>query len=245
MSRDALVFEDLSFTYAEQKVLDGIDLTVPAGQVTALMGPSGCGKSTLVSLAAGLLAPTSGRARGENKRVGVLFQDPLLLPWRTALANVGFALKADGVSAGERKDRGRAALATVGLSGGDIDKYPRQLSGGMRQRVALARALVIKPDLLLLDEPLSGLDVSLARQMLALVRSVVEADGVSAMVVTHDAREAARFAERVYVLSAGPAQVMVFRELPGRPGARSEIEIEDATEAIVTDLEHIDAKATA
>ncbi len=245
MTRTAIAFENLSFSFADKVVLERIDLTVPAGEVTALMGPSGCGKSTLVALAAGLLAPGSGRITGERGRIGVLFQDPLLLPWRTALANVGFALKADGVGTAERHDRARAALATVGLSGDDINKYPRQLSGGMRRRVALARALVIAPDLLLLDEPLSGLDVSLARQMLALVRSTVETRGVSALVVTHDAREAARFAERVYMLSACPAQVVGFRELHGRPGARTEIEIEDATEAILGDLERIEIKESA
>lgn len=245
MMGQVLAFENLRFSYAGKSVLDGINLGVAAGEVTALMGPSGCGKSTLVALAAGLLAPASGQVLRQHGRVGVLFQDPLLLPWRTALANVGFALKVDGIRAAERDDRARAALASVDLSGDDIGKYPRQLSGGMRQRVALARALVVEPDLLLLDEPLSGLDVSLARQTLALVRSVVEKRGVSALVVTHDARAAARFAERVYVLSAGPARVVDLRELPGRPGARSASEIEDATEVILTDLERVEIRASA
>jgi NitT/TauT family transport system ATP-binding protein len=208
---------------------------VPSGSVIALMGPSGCGKSTTIALAAGLLPPTAGHVRRTGRRTAVMFQDPLLLPWRTALANVAFALKADRLGAAERRQRARDVLATVGLTGGDIHKYPRQLSGGMRQRVALARALVVEPDLLLLDEPFSGLDAGLTRQVLALVRTVVDKRGVAALVVTHDAREAARFAERVYVLSPAPARVVALREVAGGD-ARGAAEIEATAETILSDL---------
>ena len=217
MSDAALAFENVRFAYNGVPVLDGIDLTVATGAVTALMGPSGCGKSTLIAIAAGLLEPASGQVRHAHGRAAVMFQDPLLLPWRTTLANVAFALKADRLDASERRERARAVLATLGLTGEDIRKYPRQLSGGMRQRVALARALVVEPDLLLLDEPFSGLDVDLARQMLALVRTVVDQRGVSALVVTHDLGEAAGFAEQVFQLSPCPARV-VAASYPGGSG---------------------------
>ena len=164
------------------------------------------------------LLQAAGGVRCSARRTSIMFQDPLLLPWRTALGNVAFALKADRLAAAERRERARAVLATVGLAGDDLRKYPRQLSGGMRRRVALARALVVEPDLLLLDEPFSGLDSDLAHQMLALVRTVVDRRGTSALIVTHDEREAAAFADHVVQLSARPARVVGSRQL-GRSAA--------------------------
>ncbi len=208
MTGAALAFDNVGFAYNGVPVLDGISLTVAAGTVTVLMGPSGCGKSTAVAVAAGLLQPTSGHVHNGFRRTAVMFQDPLLLPWRTALGNVAFALKADRLPAAERRRRAAAVLATVGLTGDDLRKYPRQLSGGMRRRVALARALVVEPDLLLLDEPFSGLESDLAHQMLALVREVVDKRGAAALIVTHDEREAAGFAQEVVQFSPRPARVV-------------------------------------
>lgn len=208
MTAAALAFDEVRFAYNGEPVLDGISLTVPAGAVTALMGPSGCGKSTAVALAAGLLQPASGHIHRQYRRAAVMFQDPLLLPWRTALGNVAFALKADGLPPAERRERAETVLATVGLVDEDVRKYPRQLSGGMRRRVALARALVVDPDLLLLDEPFTGLESDLAQQMLALVRTVVDRRGASALVVTHDERDALTLAEQVVQLTRRPARVV-------------------------------------
>jgi NitT/TauT family transport system ATP-binding protein len=236
MTGAVLAFEQVRFAYNGVPVLDGIDLSVATGTVTALMGPSGCGKSTLMAIAAGLLEPASGHVRRASRRTAVMFQDPLLLPWRTVLANVAFALKADRLKATERRERAMSVLATVGLTGDDIRKYPHQLSGGMRRRVALARALVVAPDLLLLDEPFSGLDVDLARQMLALVRAVIDQRGVSALVVTHDTHEAARFADQVFALSPAPARVLAVRTLNRRYETRSDMEIEASSNAIRADL---------
>ena len=225
MTGEALAFTAVRFAHGAAPVLADIDFAVAKGAVTALMGPSGCGKSTLLAIAAGLLQPAAGEVRRDHRRAAIMFQDPLLLPWRRALANVAFALKADRLPAAERRRRAMAALAAVGLSGADLGKYPRQLSGGMRQRVALARALVVGPDLLLLDEPFGALDSSLARQMQALVRRHVETMGAAVLLVTHDAREAARIAERVVILSPAPARVVRVCDLPGRPGTRSEAEL--------------------
>ena len=236
MSTPVLALNDIRFAYNGTPVLAGVSLTAAKGEVTAMMGPSGCGKSTLIGIAAGLIEPTGGAIRRDHARASVMFQDPLLLPWRTALDNVAFALKSERLAAPERRNRARAILAEVGLTGEDVEKYPRQLSGGMRQRAALARALVVRPDLVLLDEPFSGLDAALSEQMLALVRAFVERDGVSALVVTHDAREAARFAERVYVLSAGPARVVSYRRLDGRPSDAADRRIEADAKAILADI---------
>ncbi|MBB4304591.1 NitT/TauT family transport system ATP-binding protein [Rhodobium orientis] len=217
---DALILDGVRFSYGDVPVLAGIDLAVPERGITTLMGPSGCGKSTLLAIVAGLLQPDAGRIERGFQRAAIMFQDPLLLPWRTALANVGFALKADGVPAAERRKRAGEMLSSVGLSAADTEKYPRQLSGGMRQRVALARALVTEPDFLILDEPFSSLDGDLARQMHSLVRGIVEARGVTALVVTHDDREATRISERIATLSPAPAEVTGVEDTPGASGGR-------------------------
>ena len=214
MRDSILTLEDVHFSYGDEAVLDGINLTVRSGAVTALMGPSGCGKSSLLAIIAGLAEPASGRVERHYHRSAMMFQDPLLLPWRSALANVAFALKADHLDSHEREARAARMLEAVGLSAENFGKFPRQLSGGMRQRVALARALVIEPDFLLLDEPFSALDTELAEQMLALVQDFITERSISALLVTHDRREAASMARQIVTLSASPCRVVEALEVP-------------------------------
>ena len=223
-----LVFERAGFAYGARRVVERIDLAVPAGGITALMGPSGSGKSTALAMAAGLLAPSTGRVRVNAGRVGVVFQDLRLLPWRSALDNVAFALKADRLPAGERRARAREMLLSVGLAEADLAKFPRQLSGGMRQRTALARALVIEPDLLLLDEPFAALDPGLAAQLQDRILDYVTSHCASALIVIHAVGEALRLARHVVVLSPAPGRVVMMQELPesAGPGRRQRIKAE-------------------
>lgn len=202
MTGATLRFEGVGFSRGGVPVLSGIDLALPAGTVTALMGPSGCGKSTLVALAAGLLSPETGRVTRRCRRLAVVFQDPALLPWKTALGNVAFALIGLGLARADRRARARAALASVGLSPGDMDKVPRQLSGGMRQRVALARALAVEPDLLLCDEPFGALDAPLRRDLWQVLMGLHARTGLTTLIVTHDRDEALAHAGRVLVMAA-------------------------------------------
>jgi ABC-type sulfate/molybdate transport systems ATPase subunit len=202
MSQTVLRFDKVNFAYDGAPLLEGIDLAIPAGTVTALMGPSGCGKSTLVALAAGLLTPDAGQVQRSSRRLGIVFQDPALLPWRTALDNVAFALIALGLPRAERRARARKMLAAVGLSTADMEKYSRQLSGGMRQRVALARALVIEPDLLLCDEPFSALDALVADDLRRRLREVHDRTGLTTLIVTHDGNEASH-CDLVVIMSKG------------------------------------------
>lgn len=201
MSQPLLQFRDVQFGY-QAPLLHGISFDVGAGSITAVMGPSGSGKSTLLALAAGLLMPDAGTVHRRSARLGMVFQDPALLPWRTALDNVAFPLIALGLRQRERRDRARAMLAAVGLSGDDAGKYPRQLSGGMRQRVALARALVIEPDLLLCDEPFSALDALVRAELWRIVRDIHARSGLTMLIVTHDGPEAMQ-CDRLAILSAG------------------------------------------
>jgi NitT/TauT family transport system ATP-binding protein len=198
--------EGVCLSYGDETVLGGVDLTVAGGQVLAILGPSGVGKTTLLSVLAGLTRPNAGGIVSTFQRSAVVFQDPLLLPWRTARGNVAFGLAGLSLSREERLQSADAMLERVGLAG-EADKYPHQLSGGMRKRVALARALAVEPDLLLIDEAFAALDEGLKRQMQQLVRSVVETRGTAVVAVTHDLSEAIRLADEIFVVSGRPGRI--------------------------------------
>jgi NitT/TauT family transport system ATP-binding protein len=185
-------------------------LAVAPGEFVSVAGPTGCGKSTLLNLAAGLLAPSAGSVRvegelldGINRRAGYMFQADALMPWRSALANVTAGLEFHGVEHAEALARGREWLARVGLAGFE-DRYPHQLSGGMRKRVALAQMLILDPAILLMDEPFSALDIQTRQLMENELLELWSADRKSVLFITHDLEEAISLSDRVVVLSAGP-----------------------------------------
>ena len=234
----AISFIDVSkrFPTAEGRMLEvlrGVSFDLPSTEIVAIVGPSGAGKSTLLNLAAGLILPDQGEVRilGRDTagavdwgRVGYMFQDDRLLPWRVALANVTLALEAGAMPAAERRRRARDALALVGLA--DFAKaFPHQLSGGMRSRVALARSLVGEPDLLLMDEPFSRLDAQTRATMHRELLRIHEMRRLSILFVTHDAEEAVVLADRIVVMSARPGQVRATLDVtlshprPGTEGA--------------------------
>ena len=145
----------IGHAYLGRTVLDGIDLTVRDGEIVALVGPSGCGKSTLVHIAAGIIEPLRGRVSARYARHGMVFQEPRLLPWATARENIAYPLRIAGTARKARHVHATAVARRVDLDAADIDKFPVELSGGMRQRVAIARALARDPDFVFFDEPLS------------------------------------------------------------------------------------------
>jgi NitT/TauT family transport system ATP-binding protein len=202
VSGSVLSLDGVRFGYGEGPVLDGVDLDIPGASLTLLTGASGCGKSTLLALAAGLLAPEAGTVTRRCRRLAMVFQDPTLLPWRTAIDNVAFALKGQGLPAAERRARADAALDLAGLGRDQRDAYPRALSGGMRQRVALARALVVAPDLILCDEPFSALDAEARRDLWPVLADLRQRNRAALLIVSHD-RDDAAFADRVVVLARG------------------------------------------
>jgi ABC-type nitrate/sulfonate/bicarbonate transport system ATPase subunit len=197
------------------EVLRDVSFDVPAGNIVAIVGPSGSGKSTLLNMAAGLLMPDQGRVLVTGQptsgpvdwsRVGYMFQDDRLLPWRVAIANVALALEAGSMPAAERMRRAGAGLELVGL-GGFAKSYPHQLSGGMRSRVALARSLVGEPDLLLMDEPFSRLDAQTRGSMHRELLRIHAMRRISIVFVTHDVEEAVVLADHVVLMSARPGRV--------------------------------------
>lgn len=186
-------------------------LAIAPGEFVSVVGPTGCGKSTLLNVGAGLLNPSSGSVRvfgetldGVNRRAGYMFQAEALMPWRSALQNVIAGLQYRGMEDGAARQLGEEWLARVGLQGFG-DRYPHQLSGGMRKRVALAQTLILDPDIILMDEPFSALDIQTRQLMENEVLALWGAKKKAVLFITHDLDEAIAMSDRVVVLSAGPA----------------------------------------
>ena len=188
-----------------------VSLTVEAGEFVSVVGPTGCGKSTLLNVAAGLLAPSTGTVQvfgapleGINRRAGYMFQAESLMPWRTAQDNVAAGLEFRGLPKPEAAAQAHEWLKRVGL-GGFGGRYPHQLSGGMRKRTSLAQTLALDPDLILMDEPFSALDVQTRQLMENEVLALWQAKKKAVLFITHDLDEAIAMSDRVVVMSAGPA----------------------------------------
>ncbi len=209
--------------------VDGLTISVEAGEFVAVVGPSGCGKSTLMKLATGLQFPFKGAVRiagnvirSPVKIAGMAFQAPTLLPWRTTLDNLLLPLEIVEPHRSEMRrrkpeyiERARKLLASVGL-GGLGGKYPWELSGGMQQRTSLCRALIHEPQLLMLDEPFAALDAFTREELWCVIRDLHAARKITVILVTHDLREAVFLADRVFVMSSRPGRIIAERpiELP-------------------------------
>jgi NitT/TauT family transport system ATP-binding protein len=216
--QDAVRLTDVSKRYGSGArtvlALDKVSLTVRQGEFVCLIGASGCGKSTLLSVVAGLDSATSGQVDVGGRRVAMMFQEPGLLPWLSAAANVELALRARGVPKADRRQRTAELLTMVRLAefGG---KRPHELSGGMRQRVALARALAQDADVLLMDEPFGALDAMTRDLLHDELERICAEQRMTVMFVTHNVREAVRLGDRVIVLSSRPGRVIEEYAVPG------------------------------
>jgi ABC-type nitrate/sulfonate/bicarbonate transport system ATPase subunit len=184
------------------------------GEFRVFLGPSGCGKSTILNIVAGLYRPTTGEALVRGREIvgpgpdrGMVFQSYSSYPWLTVLENVAFGLQLRGVAKAERERAARTWVEKVGLKGSE-NKYPRQLSGGMRQRVAIARTLAVKPQIILMDEPFGALDVQTRMGMQNLINELWEEIESTILFVTHDIAEAVYLADTIHILSAGPGTVV-------------------------------------
>ncbi len=210
-------------TQGELLVLEGVNMSLRAGEIVGLLGRSGSGKSTLLRIIAGLIAPTAGNVsylgeplRGPAQGVAMVFQNFALFPWLSVLQNVEAGLEALGVGAAERRERALAAIDLIGLDGFE-NAYPRELSGGMRQRVGFARALVVDPTLLLMDEPFSALDVLTAETLRTDLLDLWTQRKMpiqSVLIVTHNIEEAVFMCDRILVLSSNPGRVIGEIQVP-------------------------------
>jgi len=230
-----VILKSLSKRYGDVGAVDGLSLEVKPGELLALLGPSGCGKTTTLRLVAGFLAPEAGEiwvgdrclsspasvVPPERRRMAMIFQSYALWPHMTVAQNVAYGLRfKPGLSRGDREARVREMLRVVQLAGYE-GRYPGELSGGQQQRVAVARALVVEPEILLLDEPLSNLDANLREEMRFEIRRLHETFGNTTLYVTHDQGEAMVISDRIAVLKAGKvAQAGTADDLYHRPRTR-------------------------
>ncbi|HHE3570150.1 ferric ABC transporter ATP-binding protein [Pasteurella multocida] len=228
-NNDFLVLKNVTKAFGKAVVIDNLDLSIKRGTMVTLLGPSGCGKTTVLRLVAGLESPTSGqifidgedvtKSSIQNRDICIVFQSYALFPHMSIGDNVGYGLKMQGVSREERAKRVKEALELVDLAGFE-DRYVDQISGGQQQRVALARALVLKPKVLLFDEPLSNLDANLRRSMREKIRELQQRLGITSLYVTHDQTEAFAVSDEVIVMHEGKImQKAPAKELYLRPNS--------------------------
>ena len=206
-----LKFENITYTYhtkeGETTAVKDLSFTVEDGQFVSVIGPSGCGKTTILSLAAGLLSPSSGEVVRGGGEFGYMLQRDALFPWRSVEQNIYLPLEVKKRNTPEMRERAVALAEKYGLKD-FLKKGPNQLSGGMRQRVALIRTLAAEPDILLLDEPFSALDYQTRLEVCDDVQGIIKSEKKTALLVTHDISEAIALSDKVVVLSARPAKVV-------------------------------------
>ncbi|MBI2987220.1 MAG: ABC transporter ATP-binding protein [Deltaproteobacteria bacterium] len=212
-SAPILEIRNISKEYPGVTAIDNVSLKVHQHEFVSIIGPSGCGKSTLLEIIAGLLAKTSGEVfikghavKNTHASIGIVFQQESIFPWRSTLENIEFGLEMHGVSKQERRNKSRRMIEIVGLQGFE-DRYPGELSGGMKQRVAIARALVMEPEILLMDEPFGALDeqtrIILGEELLRIQQEI----GQTILFVTHNIHEAVQLSDRVVVITARPGKI--------------------------------------
>ncbi len=208
--KEVLRFENVSMHYhskqGETVAVKNLNLTVSEGEFVAIIGPSGCGKTTLLSLAAGLLQPTSGKVISDGT-FGYMLQKDELFPWRTIEKNIFLPLEIKGTNNANQRTRALSLAEKYGLKQ-FLKNYPAALSGGMRQRAALIRTLSVNPDILLLDEPFSALDYQTRLTVCDDVYKIIRSEKKTALLITHDISEAISVADRIFVLSQRPATVV-------------------------------------
>lgn len=246
----ALAGVDVAFRLGNGGVYKAVahaTLTIADGEFVAIVGPTGCGKSTLLNIAAGLLQPAAGRVdifgaplAALNRQAGYLFQADSLFPWKTALENVAIGLETAGTPQSEARGRAQDWLARVGL-GTFADRYPHMLSGGQRKRVGLAQVLIRDPKILLMDEPFGPLDAQTRQIMGNLLLDLWSADRKAVLFVTHDLEEAIALADRVVIMSSGPAaRVIGDWKVPlPRPRDISEVKLDPAFHDLHRDIWHM------
>lgn len=214
MTAPALSFAGVDMTYPDgTEALADIDLSIRPGEFVTVVGPSGCGKSTLLKIASGLLNHTGGNVEVERDRIGYVFQDATLLPWRTVKKNVELLCELHGIDGADRAERAQRAIDLVGLSGFE-KHHPKRLSGGMRMRVSLARSLTLEPSVFLFDEPFGALDEITRERLNSEVLDLFRREGFAGLFITHSISEAVFLSTRVAVMSARPGRIIDEFDVP-------------------------------
>jgi NitT/TauT family transport system ATP-binding protein len=209
-----LSFERVSMTFDDgTQALEDVSFSVNAGEFVTVVGPSGCGKSTLLRIASDLEKNTAGQCKVDRDSIGYVFQDATLMPWRNIRRNVELIAELHKMGKTERTVRAAEAIDLVGLNGFE-EKYPRQLSGGMRMRASLARSLVLKPKVFLFDEPFGALDEITRERLNDELLSLFQQEGFAGLFITHSITEAVFMSTKVLVMSARPGRIIASFDVP-------------------------------
>ena len=210
----ALAFDGIGMIFPDgTEALRNITFSVDKGEFVTVVGPSGCGKSTLLRIASGLLEPTSGSVEIDRDRLGYVFQDATLLPWRTVRQNVELLPELHGFDSDERTRLSTEAIDLVGLNGFE-NHYPKSLSGGMKMRTSLARTLTLKPPVFLFDEPFGAVDEITREYLNEETLRLFQSEGFAGLFITHSIREAVFMSTKVYVMSARPGRIVATLDVP-------------------------------
>ena len=240
ISDSALRMTNISLTFADgTQALDNLNLNIQSGEFVTVVGPSGCGKSTLLRLASGLLAQAQGLCEVDRTSLGYVFQDPTLLPWRTVRRNVELNAELAGMDKPSRQKAANAAIDLVNLTGNE-DKYPKQLSGGMKMRCSLARSLVLQPNLFLFDEPFAALDEITREHLNDELLHLFQNQNFASLFITHSIQEAVFLSTRVLVMSARPGRIIAEHAIdfpyPRHPDIRYQSDFAEICGKISADL---------
>ncbi len=201
---EKLEVKNVDHSFGFDDILKNINFTLEKGKVLSIVGPSGGGKTTLLHLCANLLDLEEGEIENSFISSSYAFQESRLLPWKNVIDNISFGLKAKNIKKEQREELAKKIALKFGLEEDDFDKFPKDLSGGMKQRVSFARAMVTKPSLLFLDEPFSALDIGLKKELQTLLLKAIEEENLSVLFITHDLMEAIKLSDEILVLKSEP-----------------------------------------
>ena len=201
---EELKVDNLSFSFGFKEILKNINFKLKKGEVVSIVGPSGGGKTTLLHLCAKLLTLEAGKIRNSFKSSSFAFQEARLLPWKNVIDNISLGLKAKNIKKQKADELSKNIALKFGLQIDDFEKFPKDLSGGMKQRVSFARALVLNPSVLFLDEPFSALDIGLKKELQSLLIEEINTNKLSILFITHDLMEAIKLSDEILVLKAEP-----------------------------------------
>lgn len=233
---ERLVVTNLSHSFGFKQVLENINFTLKKGEIISLLGASGAGKTTLLRLCANLLDLEDDEyVKNTFKTSAFAFQDARLLPWKNAVSNIALALIAQKQKSKIAYEKAQQIALSFGLDKLDLLKFPKNLSGGMKQRVSFARALVTKPSLLFLDEPFTGLDIGLKKELKKYVLNVAKQTNMSILFITHDPLEAVSLSDKILLLKSDPANICKVFEIEKNKFERNESYIHQKTSEILQD----------